>query len=157
MMRGMIALLMLTPIFLTYIISPVAFADPRPSYYVLTMYPNTGVIEYKGSYTTVEISFWINIPLKYGGATGVSYTQTLEMKSQASIGIATAIGVAYGAYSGSILGIGGNGGYIIKSYDGYMCDHTMVVTSLYNPGFSYEPLPDGNGYFVNKTIQQSFQ
>ena len=149
-LTNIIASLIFISTILVGVIVPTVYADPRPVYYTVILSPDSFHQGYAGSQTTITFSFWIPIPFLYSNyVAGASYTETMVMTSQAGFAVGTAIGAAFEGYSGSLLGVGGNGAFYSRSYDGWTCDHTIVVTS-YHSSYSFQQTSEW--VEANKTI-----
>ncbi len=115
-------------------ISKVVIADPPGSppfgAYIEVVASNKGAENFKGSLTTVRISFPITVPAGEYGTLSITFSTEIKAAMKASAYAASAIAATYEYGTNKLLNVGGHGAYDFKSYDGITCDHTMVVTGL---------------------------
>ncbi len=116
--------------------SLIAKADPpgSPPYgaYAYIAGSNKGSYNWVGSKVAITISFSIDVPAGEYGTIPLNFATTVKMAAKASIGAASAVGISREYGTNKFLSAGGNGDYRAKSYDGILCDHTVVVVGHYN-------------------------
>lgn len=108
-----------------------ARADPpgSPPYgaYVVILGSDKEARNFVGDKVQETISF--NIPFSYGSQQySGQYIAHIEAASQASIYGASAIAAAFDYQTHKLIGAGGNGYSNTNTYNGYTCQHMIVIT-----------------------------